>query len=155
VIDGHWLTSNKFDPRALALYERHYSARRYADRRKRTQFAPPGETMVLLTACCRALFVWVKNKVQRYDKQTGVNCAVFRNEGAALSSDLIREACELAWQRWPGERLFTYVADAKVRSSNPGFCFKAAGWRKAGRNKDGRLTILELLPAALGSVSRT
>jgi hypothetical protein len=92
VIDGHWLLSNKFDPRSLALYERHYSARHYADGRRRIQFAPPGETMVLLTVCCRALFVWVKNKVERFDGQRGINCAVFRNEGAGLSSDLIREA---------------------------------------------------------------
>jgi hypothetical protein len=82
------------------------------------------------------------------DGQRGVMCSVFRNEGAHRSSDLIREACELAWQRWPGARLFTYVADAKVRSTNPGYCFQVAGWRKCGRNKDGRLTILELLPPA-------
>jgi hypothetical protein len=31
-----------------------------------------------------------------------VNCAVFRNEGPVLSSDLILEAEELAWGRWPG-----------------------------------------------------
>lgn len=144
MIDGHWLSSNKFDPRAIALYERHYSARHYADGRKRVQFAPPGETMVLLTVCCRALFVWVRNRVERYDGQHGVNCAVFRNEGAGLSSDLIREADELAWQRWPGERHFTYVEDAKVRRKrDPGRCFIRAGWRICGRNADGRLTILE------------
>lgn len=49
LIDGYWLSSNKFDPRAVAIYERHYSARRYADGRKRTQFVGPGECMVLLT----------------------------------------------------------------------------------------------------------
>jgi hypothetical protein len=79
----------------------------------------------------------------RLDNQTGVNCAVFRNEGAGLSSDLIREADELAWQRWPGERHFTYVWDEKVRSRNPGYCFLKAGWQRVGRNKDGRLTLLE------------
>jgi hypothetical protein len=41
--------------------------------------------------------------------QRGVNCAVFRNESSVLSSELIREACGLAWTRWPGERLYTYV----------------------------------------------
>jgi len=142
VIDGRWLSSNKFDPRALALYERHYSARRYADGRKRDQFVGPGEQMVLLTVCCRALFVWVRNTIERFDKQVGVNCAVFRNEGAGLSSDLIREADELADARWPGARHFTYVDDAKIRSSNPGYCFLMAGWRRAGRSKSG-LSLLE------------
>jgi hypothetical protein len=101
--------------------------------------------MVLLSTCCRALFIWVKNTVERFDRQVGVNCAVFRNEGAGLSSELIREADELAWQRWPGERHFTYIDDAKIRSTHPGFCFLMAGWQKAGRNADGRLTILERL----------
>jgi hypothetical protein len=143
MIDGAWLSSNKFDPRAVAIYERHYSARRYADGRKRTQFVGPGECMVLLTQSCDALFVWVRNRMERYDKQEGVNCAVFRNESSMLSSDLIREADELAWQRWPGERHFTYVEDGKIRSSNPGFCFLKAGWQRVGRNKTGRLTLLE------------
>jgi hypothetical protein len=144
---GYWLPSNKFDPRAVALYMRHYSARHYADGRPRRQFMPPGETMVLLTADCLALFAWCKNRVPRYDGQAGVACTIFRNEGPILSSLLVREACELAWERWHGERLFTYVWDAKVRSANPGYCFKAAGWRSCGRNKDGRLSILEAFPS--------
>lgn len=146
MIDGNWLLSHKADQRAIGIYERHYSARHYADGRKRRQFCPPGETMVLLTATCDALFVWVRNRVERYDHQGGVNCTVFRNEGGVLSSELIREACDLAWRRWPGARLFTYVADGKIRSTNPGACFKKAGWKRCGRNADGRLTILERLP---------
>jgi hypothetical protein len=144
MIDGAWLSSNKFDARALALYERHYSARRYADGRKRVQFVGPGEQMVLLTVCCRALFVWVRNTIERFDKQTGVNCAVFRNEGAGLSSDLVREADELAWQRWPNEpRHFTYVDASKIRPKrDPGRCFLRAGWQRAGQSKNG-LVLLE------------
>ena len=148
MIDGYWLSANKADPRAIALYERHYSANHYRDGRRRVQFVSPGETMVLLTVCCRALFVWVRNTVERLDGQTGVNCAIFRNEGAALSSDLIREADRLADQRWPGERHFTYVDDAKVRHKrDPGRCFRKAGWTVAGRNVTGRLTLLEKVPS--------
>lgn len=66
MIGQHWAPSNKADPRAVAIYERHYSCRQYADGRKRTQCAPPGETIVLLTPTCDALFIWVKNKVERY-----------------------------------------------------------------------------------------
>lgn len=138
-----WFPVNKFDPRAVGLYLRHYSARHYADGRARRQFAPPGETMLLLTPECDALFGWVRNRVERFDGQEGVCCFVFRNESARLSSDLILEADELAFERWPGERHFTYVDDAKIASSNPGYCFKRAGWRFCGRNKDGRLSILE------------
>lgn len=103
--------------------------------------------MVLLTATEDALFVWRHMLRPDLGGQEGVACSIFRNEGSVLSSVLIREACELASRRWPGLRLFTYVADAKIRSTNPGACFKKAGWRACGRNADGRLTILELLPA--------
>ena len=104
-----------------------------------------GEKMVLLTLACDALFVW--RKFVSMDEQDGVNCAVFRNESGALSSDLIREAVGLAWARWPGERLYTYVNPAKVKSTNPGYCFQMAGWRKCGLTKGG-LVVLELLPPA-------
>lgn len=152
MVAGHWLPVRDGDPRARALFLRHYSATLKRSQPKRPignaeRFAGPGEKMMLITEDCDALFVWRAERF-RFDGQEGVGCAIFRNESPILSSHLIREACELAWQRWPGERLFTYVADARIRSSNPGACFKAAGWKRCGRNADGTLTILELLPEA-------
>ena len=97
--------------------------------------------MVLLTADCMALFVW--RKFIDKSGQRGVNCAVFRNEGPHLSSTLIREAERLAAGRWPGERLYTYVNPRRVKSENPGYCFKAAGWRVCGRTAERGLLILE------------
>src|SRR5262249_50743593 len=101
----HWLEVKDGDSRARALFERHYTCRTYRDGRRRTIFVGPGEKMVLLTLRCDALFVW--RKFRSMDGQAGVNCAVFRNESPVLSSVLIREACELAWHRWPGARLYT------------------------------------------------
>jgi hypothetical protein len=138
----HWLPAQDGDPRALALYQRHYSCMN--QRPLNRQFMPPGEKMVLLTQACDALFGWLRNTVERYDKQVGVCCQIFRNESPILSSVLIEEACELAWQKWPSERLFTYVDASKVRSVNPGACFKYAGWRQCGRSKAG-LVLLERL----------
>ena len=146
LVAGHWLSSNHADPRAIQLYLRHYSARHYRDGRARRQFCPPGPKMVLLTERCDALFVWHRPVMERVTGEGGVNCTIFRNEGQTRSSLLIEEACELAWQRWPGERLFTYVKPAAIRSSNPGYCFQMAGFRKCGTTKGGRLVILERLP---------
>jgi hypothetical protein len=39
----------------------------------------------------------------------------------------------------PG-RMYTYVNPAKIRSINPGYCFKQAGWRNA-RNPDGTVYV--------------
>ncbi len=108
------------------------------------RIAGPGEKLVLLTPCARALFVW--RKFISKDQQAGVNCAIFRNEGAGLASDLIRAAMVAGWARWPGERFYTYVNPRRVRSANPGFCFKEAGWRLCGITKTRRLLVLEALP---------
>ena len=147
-ITGHWIGIHDGDARAVALYERHYSARSNVPTKVRLRhgIVGPGQSMILITVDGSALFGWQYNTIERYDHQLGVNCFVYRNEGSILSSELILEAEELAWQRWPGKRLFTYVWDAKVKSANPGYCFKKAGWRHCGRNADGRLTILEKLP---------
>lgn len=147
-VGTYWLPVRDGDPRAAALYRRHYSCYQYADGRRdrhdnRARFLilGPGEKMVLLTQGCDALFAW--RKFFDASGQTGVNCAVFRNESAVLSSELIREAMAHAWARWPGERLYTYVKAEAIRSSNPGYCFVAAGWRRCGMTKGG-LVVLEV-----------
>ena len=134
-----WLTKDG-DRTCLALYERHYSCYRYRDGRKRYLFVGPGEKIVLRTAEGDALFVWRKFKDD--SGQTGINCAVFRNESAHQSSDLIRQADQIADCIWPGERHYTYVNSSRIRSTNPGFCFLVAGWRRCGRTKGG-LIVLE------------
>ncbi len=153
MIDGHWLPVRDGDLRALAMYLRHYSARKSRARYtvapigNRARFVGNGEHMVLMTRDCRALFAW-RLQQHRKDDQTGIECAVFRNEGTdTRSSILVLEACELGWLRWPGQRLFTFVDPREVRSANPGYCFKMAGFRFCGLTRRG-LHILERFPAA-------
>jgi hypothetical protein len=137
-----WRMVKDGNPVALDLYLRHYSSRHYRDGRERKLFCGPGEKTVLLAVDDTALFVW--RKFIDASGQKGVNCAVFRNEGKWKSSYLIEEAMKIAWWRWAGERLYTYVNPRKIRSSNPGYCFKIAGWQVCGKTKGG-LVILEKL----------
>ena len=145
-LDGPWVSVKDGDCRARALFERHYSAN--MSRRRRTQarqFVGPGEKLVLLTPTCDALFVW---RLERYrsDDSFGANCAVFRNEGRTLSSDLILAAETWAQRRWPFiPRFFTYVNPAEVQSANPGYCFRKAGWRRCGVSKQGLLRFEKLI----------
>jgi hypothetical protein len=125
-----WHVAKDGDPMGLVLYERHYSCYQYADGRERRLFVGPGEKLVLLTGCGRALWVWRRFVESDQAEPSGVNCAVFRNESDHLSSDLIAEAERVAWCRWPGERLYTYVDPASVRSRNPGYCYKVCGWKR-------------------------
>ena len=101
---GYWQEYKDGNSAALALYERHYSAYRYKDGRERKLFCGPGEKLVLMTAKKDALFAW--RKFIDDSGQTGVNCAVFRNESDILSSTLIEHAMRIAWRRWPFERLW-------------------------------------------------
>jgi hypothetical protein len=96
--------------------------------RRQKGILSPGESMTLLTPDCLALFAWRKGIDDCIPPQTGVNCAVFRNTGDLLSSELIKEADELAWSKWGNERLYTYVNSKKIKSSHPGYCFLQAGW---------------------------
>ena len=136
-----WFVSRDGDRHGYAMYRRHYSAKN--KKPKQRQFVGPGEKMVLAGLFCEALFVW--RKFIDDSRQTGVNCAVFRNESQHLSSEMIREAMGYAWERWPGERLYTTINAKKIRSTNPGYCFLMAGWRRVGITKGG-LLILEALP---------
>ena len=140
---GVWHEVKDGNATARALFHRHYSHKAYKDGRTPKLFVGPGEKSVLLTPCARAMFVW--RRFISGDGQQGVNCAVFRNEGAGLSSDLVRAADAYAWTRWPNEtRHYTYVNARRIKSGNPGACFKKAGWRTCGITKHNRLVILEM-----------
>lgn len=91
----------------------------------------PGEKLALILpdagagAAFRRCFMQGKKRVY---------LAFFRNESEHLSSDLIRAACLLAKRRWR-ESIITYVDPNAVKSSNPGWCFQQAGFRKTGRTR--------------------
>lgn len=97
---------------------------------------------VLLSHDDDALFVW--RRFIDASGQQGINCSIFRNESPHLASAMILDAETWASARWPGERLYTYVNPDRIRSSNPGYCFKRAGWRFCGQTRGRRpLVILE------------
>lgn len=133
LFDGLVKTSH-FDPEMAALADRHYSRRTKGAR----QFCYAGRKLVLRDAPGDVLFVWMwPFDEMRMDNQTGYNCAIFRNESARKSSDIILEAEREAFKKWGPNRVYTYVDSRKIRSKNPGFCFKCAGWKAAGKSKGG------------------
>jgi hypothetical protein len=74
----------------------------------------------------------------RMDGQTGYNNAIFRNESPRLSSEIILEAEHHAIARWGPNRMYTYIDPAKIKSANPGYCFKVAGWRFLRLSAEGK-----------------
>jgi hypothetical protein len=144
LLDATWIPVKDGNDTARAIFDNHYSRRHYRDGRKRLLFLGPGEKLVLITPDALGLFAWLK--FFSMDHQEGVMCTVFRNEGAERSSDLIRAAVAMAWEKWPGERLYTYINPGKIRHKrDPGRCFLRAGWQHCGWTKKG-LRILEIRP---------
>lgn len=146
--DG-WIEVLDGNDTVRAIFDRHYSRYFYADKRKPKLFVGPGEKMVLMTADASAICVW--RKFISADGQQGVNCAVFRRESGDVASQLLARARGLAWARWPGSRLYTYV-DPKgvtptIRAGRPtwGHCFYQDGWVFEGLTKK-RLHILARYP---------
>ena len=103
LIPGNWLLTKDGDPAARSIFQRHYTWHEYKDRRPHKIFVGPGYKLVLVLADYSALFIW--RKFIDKSGQKGINCSVFRNESSILSSLLILEAEQIAWQIWPGERL--------------------------------------------------
>lgn len=148
---GLWIRVKDGDDTVRSVFDRHYSRQHYRDGRSPSLFVGPGYKIVLMTADARSIFVWRKFKDACLDKRTGkpqsgVNCAVFRREGGPQASELILEAESIAWEDFPGERLYTYVDAKKVRRKrDPGRCFLKAGWKVCGKTKS-RLLVFEKLP---------
>ena len=94
LLEAVWVPVKDGNDTGRDIFDQHYSRYHYADGRKPLLYVGPGQKMVLITPDALALFVW--RKFISMDHQEGVNCAVFRNEGAGLSSDLIKSAMDLA-----------------------------------------------------------
>lgn len=116
---------------------------------------PPGQTIVLLTRNLDALWGWWRphpsSGIVAMNKLDGWTCSIFRNvgrpeTGGALSSDLVLDAERALLGSGLGcgpSGMLTYVWCDKVRSTNPGYCYQAVGWRKVGWSVDGKKRLLQ------------
>jgi hypothetical protein len=157
-----WHTSYRADPQARQLADRHYNRQSIGA----PQFVPPGQCVVLRTACGRAVWVTLSQQAEYVDHawpNAWLN-SLFRNEGAGLSSALIRDAVAATLAEWPVppvRGMVTFIDPSKVRRKrDPGRCYLRAGFRRAGFTKGG-LHVLQLMPqdmpaprAAIGTQQR-
>lgn len=143
-----WHRSWRADPRAKRLADRHYN-RQNPDA---AQFVPPGRCLVLLTERADALWItsWPEAIYVKHAWAGAWVCSAFRNEGPALSSELILEAVAATRSRWPevpSLGMVTFVDPRKTRPKrDPGYCFLMAGFERVGITKEERLIALQLPP---------
>lgn len=132
------IKTTHFDPEMAMLADRHYSRRTVGAR----QFCYSGRKIVLRDALGQVLFVWMfPDPSMRMDRQTGYSCVIFRNESTRKSSEIILEAERFAFDKWGPNRLYTFVDPRKIKSTNPGYCFKIAGWHQEGFTKGGKVIL--------------
>jgi len=146
-----WQVAHRADPRCVALADRHYSRQKIGT----PQFVPPGRCLVLYAKTEIGEAVWVTSwPFAQYVKHAWAGawvCSMFRNEGAGLSSEMITEA--VAATRFyygdpPALGMITFVLPMAIRSTNPGYCYQVAGWRRAGAAKDGK-PCFQILPESM------
>lgn len=132
------IRTTHFDPEMAKLADRHYSRRTIGAR----QFCYSGRKLVLRNSEASVLFVWMNSDPKlRMDHQIGYNCAIFRKESSRLSSEIILEAEAAAFAKWGNGRVYTYIDQTKIKSVNPGYCFKMAGWKYVGISKSGKVLL--------------
>ena len=159
MLKGGWVLSSSSDPFALAIvdglaefskYGPHYSRRSPGSR----TFTGCGQEIVLLHESLLAVWAVVYQKTpakrgtgssrgktgkpDQNNKWLWRNMLFRRLPGCpVIASELIKTATQATYKSWklkygkiPKERLRTEIEIAKVRSINPGYCYKLAGYEK-------------------------
>lgn len=140
-----WSLSYRNDDDARPLADRHYNRQTIGA----PGFVPPGRCVVLKHE--RALWVtsWPYPEYVKHEWPGAWINSTFRNEGAGLSSELIREAVAATLHNWPQPPemgMITFVDSTKVRHKrDPGRCYYKAGFKRVGMTKSG-LIALQLVP---------
>jgi len=143
-----WRLSHRADQRARVIADRHYNRQSVGS----AQFVPPGRCLVLWQP--RAFWVtsWPFAEYTKHAWAGAWVCSAFRNEGAGLSSTLIRDAVAHTRWQWPDVPelgMITFVNRDKVRHKrDPGRCYRKAGFAPCGETAGGLLA-LQLLESGM------
>jgi hypothetical protein len=151
-----WCRSHRYDPPALALANRHYNRQKPES----PQFVPPGRNLVLLSDCARALWVtsWPLAEYTRHAWAGAWVCQIFRNEGAGLASELIREAVAATRSHFgepPDLGMITFIEPSCVRPTIVrgrevwGWTWRKVGFAHVGETEVHKRLAFQLLPAAM------
>ena len=87
-----WELSNRADPRAREIADRHYNRQKPGT----PQFVPPGRCCVLFAENENGKAFWVTSfpfsQYVRHQWAGAWVCSAFRNENAGIASEMIRDA---------------------------------------------------------------
>lgn len=141
-----WHLSHRFDPRAVAIADRHYNRQKVGS----PQFVPPGRCVVLIADDAVWVTSWPYAQYVKHRWGGAWINSCFRREGGALASDMIRDA--IAATRWvwpliPTLGMVSFIDKDKVKHKrDPGRCYLKAGFKYDGETKGG-LVAVRIAPA--------
>jgi hypothetical protein len=152
--DGLWAPVDRYDSIAAELADGHYSRQSPGD----DQYLRPGRYVAFVHRGDRGRALWsvVHNVWLGVWRWTNTH---FANKSGTLSSLLVQTATQATYRRWierygklPAEPLRTEVdveatAARRSRRSEPGHCYRIAGWREVDRYPSKRGTTLVVLEA--------
>ena len=154
-----WRWSDRADPDVVPIADRHYSRQKIGS----PQFVKPGRCLVFKAGTRAQLRTrygggayWVTSwpfaEYVKHEWAGAWECSAFRNEGAGLSSALIRDAIAITLGEWqpPDLGMITFIKESETvrgrsAKSQPGKCFLDAGFEHVGETKGG-LIALQMRP---------
>lgn len=149
-----WQRSNRADPRARELADRHYNRQKPGT----PQFVPPGRCLVLYAETETGKAFWVTSyPYAQYVRHAWAGawiCSAFRNEGAGIASELISQAVRETIAYFgdpPPLGMVTFIDPKKVKPTMVhgkqtwGYTYLKAGFKPVGKTKSGLLAF-QLLP---------
>lgn len=145
-----WQQSHRAEFRSRIIADRHYNRQKVGS----PQFVPPGRCMILYAGNKAGEALWVTSwpfpEFVKHAWPGAWVCSLFRNEGAGIASDLIRDALACTRATFdasdePG--MVTFVDRAKTKPTMVrgakvyGWTFRKAGFRDCGETKGGLLAL--------------
>lgn len=139
-----WNVVHKGTKAAVRTADGHYSRQKPGT----SQFTRPGKNLVLLGTDEKSVWVsWRPAVGGRMDNLDCYECVMYSRKSGPLASAQIKEAVAITEEFWgppPKDGWITFIKPGAVKSSNPGCCFKKAGWTPFGTNANGKLLRLQL-----------
>jgi hypothetical protein len=158
-----WYLSNRADPRARDIADRHYNRQKPGA----PQFVPPGRCLVLFVPGAFWITSWPFGQFVKHAWPGAWVCSAFRREyGDMIASRMVEDALAATRWRWPEVpnimcscgcwvAMVTFVDGSKVRHKRDlGRCFRRAGFVACDKTTKAGLTVLHIdaraipLPAA-------
>lgn len=139
-----WRISNRADPEACQLADRHYNRQKPGT----PQFVPPGRCMVLLDKYGTSLWVtsWPFAEYVKHRWPGAWVNSCFRREAGERASELITDAISATLWFYgtpPDLGMVTFIDRDKVRPRRAGYgkCYLAAGFEEDGETEGGLLAL--------------